>query len=275
MTREEQTPATELYLSLLKDCLLNRIYGDSELIECNWQRPINRVFASIPDDRVRHTKLLKHCPMDEYAREVGGGWPPTAHTMIGMKRLNNLQWCVEETLKNNVAGDFIETGVWRGGACILMRAILKAYRITDRKVFVADSFEGLPKPDPRYPADKYDQHYRHSHVLGVSKEQVMKNFEKYGLLDDQVIFLKGWFKDSLPTAPIKRLAVLRIDGDMYESTMDALKNLYPKVSEGGYCIVDDYGALPNCMQAVEDYRIEHGITNPITRIDYSGIFWKV
>ena len=65
-------------------------------------------------------------------------------------------------------------------------------------------------------------------------ETVKANFEKYGLLDAQVVFLKGWFKDTLPAAPIGKLAVMRLDGDMYESTMDALKSLYPELSPGGY-----------------------------------------
>jgi O-methyltransferase len=85
--------------------------------------------------------------------------------------------------------------------------------------------------------------------LAVSLEQVKANFDRYGLLDDQVRFLKGWFRDTLPVAPIERLAVLRLDGDMYESPMDTLVNLYPKLSEGGYVIVDDYGAIPACRQA--------------------------
>jgi predicted O-methyltransferase YrrM len=76
--------------------------------------------------------------------------------------------------------------------------------------------------------------------LAVSREDVERNFAKYGLLDDRVVFLQGWFKDTLPSAPIGKIALLRLDGDMYESTMDALQNLYPKLSPGGYCIIDDF-----------------------------------
>jgi len=89
-----------------------------------------------------------------------------------------------------------------------------------------------------------------------------------------VRFLKGWFRDTLPAAPIERLAVLRLDGDMYQSTMDTLVNLYPKVSQGGYVIVDDYGAIPACRQAVNDYRAANGITEEIRDIDWTGIFWQ-
>jgi len=82
----------------------------------------------------------------------------------------------------------------------------------------------------------------------------MENFRKYDLLDRQVRFLKGWFSETLPGCPIERLAVLRLDGDMYESTMDALKHFYPKLSAGGYLIVDDYGAAPACKTAIHEFR---------------------
>jgi hypothetical protein len=193
--------------------------------------------------------------------------------MIGLRRLDNLQFCVEEVLSKNIPGDLIETGVWRGGATIFMRAILKAYGVKDRNVWVADSFEGLPAPNPeRFPQDAGDLH--HIMKLAVSLDQVKANFERYGLLDDQVRFLKGWFRDTLPKAPIERLAILRLDGDMYESTMDALVNLYPKLSLGGCLIVDDYGAVPGCRQAVLDYRQLHGILDEIVQIDWTGVYWR-
>lgn len=207
-------------------------------------------------------------------RAEGRDWPNLAHTMIGLKRMNNLQYCVETALQQGVPGDLIETGVWRGGACIFMRGILKAYGVTDRRVWVADSFAGLPPPDAsKYPADSKDILYTLPQ-LAVSLETVKAHFEKYSLLDDQVRFLKGWFKDTLPTAPIEKLAVARLDGDMYESTMDALTSLYPKLSPGGFLIVDDYGSVPACAQAVTDYRKSNGITETIQKIDSDGIFWQ-
>jgi hypothetical protein len=211
---------------------------------------------------------------DPQAREEGRDWPQHAHTMIGFRRLDNLRACVERVLEEGVPGDLIETGAWRGGASIFMRAVLKAYGVKDRRVWVADSFEGLPRPDPeKFPQDEGDEHHLYKQ-LAVSLEEVKLNFTLYGLLDDQVEFLKGWFRDTLPDAPIRSLAVLRLDGDMYESTMDALDNLYPKLSPGGYCIVDDYGAVPACKQAVHDYRNAHGINEEIIPIDWAGSFWR-
>ncbi len=211
---------------------------------------------------------------DQETRRDGRDWPPVAHTMIGLKRLENLQYCVEDVLAHDIPGDFIETGVWRGGATIFMRAILKAYDVTDRAVWVADSFAGLPPPSPdAYPHDAGSDFYSFEQ-LQVSLSDVQANFAAYGLLDDQVRFLKGWFHDTLPTAPIERLAVLRLDGDMYESTMDALGSLYSKVSVGGYVIVDDYGSIPACRQAVHDFREKHGITETIHEIDWTGAYWQ-
>ncbi len=109
---------------------------------------------------------------------------------------------------------------------------------------------------------------------GVSLETVRDNFRQFELLDDRVRFIPGWFRDTLPGAPIDRIAVLRLDGDMYESTYVALSALYPKVSPGGFVIIDDFGALPRCSQAVHDYRFEHNITESLDTIDWTGVYWR-
>jgi hypothetical protein len=211
---------------------------------------------------------------DTDLREHGRDWPSRAQTMVGMKRLANVRLCAESVIRDEVAGDFIETGVWRGGAAIFMRAILKAHRITDRLVWLADSFQGLPPPNPEaYPADAGDINHTMD-ALAVSLEEVKSNFSRYGLLDEQVRFLKGWFRDTLPAAPVDRLALLRLDGDMYESTWDALVNLYPKLSPGGYAIVDDYGAVPACRQAVDDFRRAQNVTDKLREIDWTGVYWR-
>jgi len=207
-------------------------------------------------------------------REFGLDWPEHAETMAGLRRLDNVRTLVEDVLERGVPGDLIETGVWRGGTTIFMRALLAAHDDPDRVVWVADSFQGLPKPDAAtYPADEGLDYTGHAQ-LSVGAQHVRANFARYGLLDERVRLLQGWFKDTLPDAPIDRLAVMRLDGDLYESTMDALEPLYPKLSVGGYCIIDDYGALDACRRAVDDYRAAHGITEPIVPIDWTGAYWK-
>lgn len=260
----------EAYIELVKKGLTCSLYEENDGTA---YKPLGRrghtlLRTLLPKD-VRLIRQVRH---DE--RSEGRDWPSLALTMIGAKRLDNLEHCIRTVIKDGVPGDFIETGVWRGGAIILMRAILKAYDVTDRVVFAADSFAGLPKPDgDRYPADKGDWHWVHDE-LAVSLEQVRANVDRFGLLDDQVQFLKGWFKDTLPTAPIEQLAVARLDGDMYESTIDAIEALYPKLQPGGFLIVDDYGAVPGCKQAIEDYRARCGIREPIEAIDHDGVFWR-
>nr|WP_247897342.1 TylF/MycF family methyltransferase [Azospirillum argentinense] len=238
-----------LYLDLMARCLIGTIYEDPS--QDPWSEP---VFAA-------------------ERRRGGLDWPLKAHSMIGELRMNNVRTAVEHVLKYDVPGDLIETGVWRGGTTIFMRAILKAYGVTDRLVWVADSFEGLPPPDPEYyPVDEGDVHNTFVE-LAVSLEEVKSNFDKYGLLDDQVRFLKGWFKDTLPVAPIERLAVLRLDGDMYQSTMETFEALYDKVPPGGVVIVDDYGAVAACKQAVHDFRSNHGVFDTVKDIDGIGVYW--
>jgi O-methyltransferase len=211
---------------------------------------------------------------DERARAEGRDWPARAHTMIGFARLANVRTCVETILDDGVPGDLIETGVWRGGATIFMRAILKTREVTDRLVWVADSFAGLPPPDPtRYPSDEGITLHRFPQ-LAVPLERVQDKLRRYALLDQQVRFLRGWFRDTLPAAPIERLAILRLDGDLYESTIQALDGLYSKLSVGGFVIVDDYGNVAACRQAVHDFRAAHGITDAIQPINWGGIFWR-
>ena len=156
---------------------------------------------------------------------------------------------------------------------MVMRGVLAAYGEESRRVFVADSFEGLPEPDAeRYPLDAADLNYAEEE-LAVSLEEVRANFERYGLLDDRVRFVEGWFSESLPALSGETWSVVRLDGDLYESTMDGLRNLYPRLSVGGYLIVDDFG-FDNCRAAVEDYRREHGIREEIERVDWVGAYWR-
>lgn len=202
----------------------------------------------------------------------------TGETMMGMGALNNLHFCMHEVVKHRVPGDFVETGVWRGGGTIYMRGFLAAYAEPDRNVWVADSFEGLPKPKAEYEADRGSQLWA-SEYLAVSVDQVKAHFEFYGLLDDRVRFLKGFFSDTMPTAPIEQIALLRLDADMYESTIVVLDHLYPKLSRGGYVIIDDYGMLPECNRAVEDYRAGQRIVEPLEIIGYVngnplGAYWR-
>lgn len=270
--------AISLYLDLIKKALSFTLWPEPgiPLETFNYKRSTaKRYFIHNLTKILRRFKIqiVEIANYKEKDREEGIIWPMYAETMIGLKRLDNIQYCIEDVLKNKIEGDLIETGVWRGGACIFMKAVLSAYEENERTVFVADSFEGLPKPDANnFPADKGDSHHTEK-FLAVSQENVEENFRRYNLLDSKVVFLKGWFKDTLPHAPITKLSILRLDGDMYGSTMDSLIHLYPKLSKGGFCIIDDY-VLPGCKKATDDYREKENIDAPLLRIDNSGVYWQ-
>lgn len=242
---------TAMYLDLLERVVANTIYGDP---------------------RNQFGELL---PYSEERRQVGRDIPSAAHTMIGARRLRHLRVLAEAAIREGVPGDFVETGVWRGGACILLAGVLRAHGVDDRKVVAADSFEGLPPPDPRYAKDAltvFDFHLRPD--LAVDLETVRGNFERYGLLDDHVVFLPGYFKDTLPLYPREQIAILRMDGDLYSSTMDTLVNLYPRVASGGWIICDDYGVVIDARRAVLDFRAQHGISETMIAVDGDAVFWR-
>ena len=241
-----------LYIELLKKILLNEIYLEHE-----------KSFHA-------HGDLSNRLEIRREGRDL----PEFALTMVGRRRLDNLHHCIVEALRDGVPGDLLEAGVWRGGASILMRGVLKAYGVLDRTVWLADSFQGLPAPDvTRYPADAgHDLH--HLPELAVSLATVQSNFIKFGLLDDRVRFLEGFFSDTLPTASVERLALLRLDGDMYESTIVTLNSLYDRLSPGGFVLVDDYGCYESCRAAVTDFAAARGLQPDIKIVDWTGAFWR-
>jgi O-methyltransferase len=269
--RTTEKAPEELYLDLLKRVLTRTGFDTYQLpITRGWRRHVYRPVRALL--AARGFQLVRR--VDPEMRRIGGDWPSDAETMIGMVRLDNLHQCVTDVISNKVPGDFIECGAWRGGASILMAAALKAYGETDRTVWVADSFQGLPRPRAGgHPADLADPLWKFGD-LAVSLEQVEDNFRKYGVLSGQVRFLPGWFEDTLPSAPIERLAILRLDGDMYDSTIVALESLYSKLSVGGYVIVDDYLALEGCKRAVDEFREKEGIDDPIKGVDWAAVYWQ-
>jgi hypothetical protein len=268
-------PAADLYLDLLAKVLTRYGFeGRNTTVTLPggsyesylWQL----VVTAMPGRQVR---MVEPGEFNAALREEGLDWPADAESMVGLRRLANIRESVEQVLADGVPGDLVETGVWRGGSCIFMRGILAAYGDSDRRIWVCDSFEGLPEHDGRYEADIGDQFHTFTE-LAISVGEVQDNFRRYGLLDDRVEFLKGWFADTLGAAPIEQIAVLRLDGDMYSSTMDALEPLYDKVSPGGFVIVDDYGAVPACAQAIHDFRDARGITEEIHKVDWTGAYWR-
>jgi Macrocin-O-methyltransferase (TylF) len=242
------SPAASLYLDLLGRTLTGMVYEDPPSPGQHW---------------------ISHDEYREPTRHAGLDWPQRAPCMIGLERLGNVRDCVQQALADGVPGDLAECGAWRGGTTIWMRALLKLAGVTDRSVWVIDSFAGLPaetmtSEDWGAPLMAY---------LAVPLEEVKHNFSLYGMLDDQVKFLPGWFADTLPDAPVGRLAVLRLDGDLYESQLAVLTHLYPRLSPGGYVIIDD-SHLGGCARAVREYRESHQVTDPVQEAGKYAIWWR-
>ena len=274
-TSPQPHTAEELYLDLLKKTLTRAQVADRYERYALRPNPMNRLALRVVEpvlhDRGFDLVGLRASNAEAYMASgyADSGRLDDGETMVGLRQLDNVQFCVEDVLRHKVPGDLIEAGAWRGGITILMRGILKAYGDTDRKVWVADSFEGLPPIDRARDARVF-----YEGQMAVSVDEVKENFARYGLLDDRVRFLKGFFNKTLPGAPIEKLAVFRADADLYESTMDALNNLYPKLSVGGYAIFDDYVQIPAVKSAIDEYRTSHGISEPIRQIDGQAVYWQ-
>lgn len=264
-----------LYIDLLKRVLTRLDFPEDsyrEFRSVGLKRPVVSTLQRLLQHR--NVYLVNRVEKDPELRRTGGDVPTQAETMVGMQRLDNVQKCIEQVIDDQVPGDLIETGVWRGGTVIFMRALLAIHGVTDRLVWAADSFEGFPRPDTdKFPQDRDGNRLHDWNDISVDLQTVKNNFQRYGLLDDQVRFLVGWFKDTLPSAPIDSLSVLRLDADLYEPTMQALTYLEPRVSPGGFIIVDDF-AWPSCATAVNDYRDERHIHSPIVRVDETGVYWR-
>jgi hypothetical protein len=266
----------DLYLDLLARCLTRDLFLDEEVRDVDL-----RTWPGGEPDGLRDVLRARRWRVvapgaDRATRAVGNDWPPHAETMVGLARLANVRHCVTTAVADGVPGDLVETGVWRGGTAIYMRALLAALGERSRTVWACDSFEGLPEADAeRFPID-VPMRLHEYRQLAVGLEAVRANFARYGLLDDQVRFVPGWFRDTLPklAADLGPIAVLRLDGDMYESTIDALTHLEPLVAPGGFVIVDDYGGIEACRQAVSDHRAAHGITAEIHEVDWTAVWWR-
>jgi O-methyltransferase len=246
------------YLDVLKLCLCD--LGAARTTS------VTRTFDGEVMSRELEGELLRF-------RMAGMDWPLHGLTMVGLARLDDLQRCVESVVRDGVEGDLIEAGTWRGGASILIRATLDSLGADDRTLWVADSFQGFPPAESE--GEGYDLRVDLAGVdfLAAPLEEVKANFARFGL-EHGVEFVPGFFEATLPALSGRRWSIARLDGDTYEATRLSLETLYPGLSAGGYLIVDDYLQIDPCREAVDDFRAELGITEPIEAVDWSCVRWR-
>ena len=201
-------------------------------------------------------------------------------TMTSTERLYSTYKSVEYTVKNNIPGDYVECGVWKGGNSMMIVLTLLKNNCTDKKIFLYDTYEGMSKPSindednsnknilSRYEKnenDKSGSNWNRSEI-----EEAKVNLYSTGYPKKNLIFVKGKVEDTIPKTVPQKIAFLRLDTDFYESTKHELKHLYPILENKGVLIIDDYGHFQGCRKAVDEYFEENNINILLNRIDYTG-----
>lgn len=205
------------------------------------------------------------------------------YTMVGYKGLSNAYELSKNIEKNKINGAFVECGVWRGGCAAVMAFIAERAK-SRRKIWLFDSFEGLPEPTDKdgLAAEEYAAGKTRGNLETINKcvgplADVKKIFFEILRINPQNVIIKeGWFQDTLPSARgvIGPIAILRLDGDWYESTRCCLDNLYNMVIPGGYIIIDDYGYWEGARRALDEFFLERRINPYLIRIDDTRIYFK-
>ena len=253
------------YLKLGRETLTGTLYDDVPACSWNqkqhWPKIVNRV--------VGHCPIEALVPLTRASLEAGGVWPIVGHTMVGHRRLENIESAVRSVVSRDIDGHFAELGVWRGGASIYARMVLDSLEQSNRKVFVFDAFDILKEYGP---AKIY---------LMNSEDEVRHNFENYDV-SDGVEYFKGLFQDTTPLFASKlketneKLAVFRIDGNFYFSYEDAMYNLYEYVPVGGVVIFDDIISHADVQKFWNDFTNDYSLPEKIHPIDHaSGWFTKI
>jgi hypothetical protein len=195
-------------------------------------------------------------------------------------------------LAMNVPGDIVETGTHTGGTATLLMKVLLSYD-QDRLFWGCDSFEGLPEAGPGDHAAQSNFTFSNTTLMNkgavavrkgsyrASEEQFLGTLREHHVYDPtRLRVLKGWFSDTLPNSTIGPISFLRLDGDVYASTRDAIEALYDRLSPGGFVYVDDYGSFMGCRNAIEEFREKRGIVAEMHAIMengsqlFEGIWWQ-
>ena len=223
-----------------------------------------------------------------YAEYIDGNdWPKSPHclSMLGQRRLDNYAIAVMTAVYDRIPGHIIETGVWRGGASMFAAKTIEVLGNVDRrKVFFCDSFKGIPKVEGKAVSKQDKTAWKYQILNDNDVGRVRSRVQSFRVDTSNVAYVEGYFNESIPALiknnPELTFSVIRLDGDTYFSTMDAIKELYPRLNKGGFIIIDDYIDWIGCKRAIDDYRREHAITEPITMVPHKigekarGVYWR-
>lgn len=201
-------------------------------------------------------------------------------TMTSPERLLGLVHAVRWLVGEQVDGAFVECGVWRGGSMMAVARTLRSAGVTDRELYLFDTFDGMTAPteaDADFrgrPAQARFWRTRRgpnsSDWCRATLPEVRENLARTGYPADRLHFVPGPVEETVPAAAPERIALLRLDTDWYESTRHELVHLWPRLMPGGVCILDDYGYWAGSRKAVDGYLSEHGIRVLLHRLDHTG-----
>jgi len=202
------------------------------------------------------------------------------YTMTSVERLYSVYKSVEYIIKNNISGDFIECGVWKGGSSMMMALSLLENNITNKKIYLYDTFEGMTEPTEKdIDLSKKNAKIKYENKKNPKSgsdwcrsemDEVKENLYSTAYPKENIIFVKGKVEETIPKTIPGKIALLRLDTDWYESTKHELQHLYPLLSKNGVLIIDDYGHWLGCRKAADEYFLAQNINPLLNRIDYTG-----
>ncbi len=207
------------------------------------------------------------------------------NSMTSTERMYSLYESIEYLTKNNIPGDIVECGVWRGGSSMLAALALLTFKSTERRIYLYDTFEGMAEPtekdvsvatnQPAWSYWKQRQHGENNEWCYASVDEVRKNLVSTGYPEDKLVFVKGKVEETIPNVIPDRIALLRLDTDWYDSTYHEFTHLYPRLSPLGVVIIDDYGSWAGSREATDQYLSETNAQILLHRIDSSRIGVKI
>lgn len=198
------------------------------------------------------------------------------YTQTSQERVAALVDAVQYIVRRDIAGAFVECGVWRGGSSMVIALTLLRLGVRDRQLWLYDTFGSMPPPG-EHDRDlvghmmgdgALEEINNSSHTSGLTISEVQDAMRSTDYPRDCVSYVKGLVEETIPSSSPTKIALLRLDTDWYESTRHELVHLYPRLERGGVLIIDDYGHFAGARRAVDEYFAEDPIV--LCRIDYTG-----